>query len=254
MRSAGRIVAEVLALVEETLKPGVSTAELDRARRARTSAPRRACRRSSTTSAAGATTPATRTRTRPRPASRSTTRSSTASPATARSRPGQLVSVDVGVIYDGWHGDGARTFICGGPEAGDGRGARPRRGDPAVADGRHRGGRSPGNRIGDISAAVEDVASPAATASSASTSGTASAPRCTRTRRSRTSARARRASSSCPATAWPSSRCSTLGLGGDPDARRRLDGRHLGRVAGRPLRAHHRGHRRRARDPHDGLR
>ena len=31
MRSAGRIVAEVLALVEETLGPGVSTAELDRA-------------------------------------------------------------------------------------------------------------------------------------------------------------------------------------------------------------------------------
>ena len=30
MRSAGRIVAEVLALVEESLAPGVSTAELDR--------------------------------------------------------------------------------------------------------------------------------------------------------------------------------------------------------------------------------
>ena len=30
MRSAGRIVAEVLALVEESLAPGISTAELDR--------------------------------------------------------------------------------------------------------------------------------------------------------------------------------------------------------------------------------
>ena len=30
MRSAGRIVAEVLALVEESLRPGISTAELDR--------------------------------------------------------------------------------------------------------------------------------------------------------------------------------------------------------------------------------
>ena len=32
-------------------------------------------------------------------------------------KAGQLVSVDVGVIYDDWHGDGARTFICGGPDA-----------------------------------------------------------------------------------------------------------------------------------------
>ena len=29
MRHAGRIVAEVLALVEESLKPGITTAELD---------------------------------------------------------------------------------------------------------------------------------------------------------------------------------------------------------------------------------
>ena len=30
MRSAGRIVAEVLALIEESLEPGISTADLDR--------------------------------------------------------------------------------------------------------------------------------------------------------------------------------------------------------------------------------
>jgi methionyl aminopeptidase len=65
--------------------------------------------------------------------------------------------VDVGAIYDGWHGDGARTFICGGEAAGS-----------AAAVGLVQTTRlslmagiaaaRPGNRIGDISAAVEDVA------------------------------------------------------------------------------------------------
>lgn len=32
--------------------------------------------------------------------------------------PGDLVSIDCGAIVDGWHGDAARTIICGGPEAG----------------------------------------------------------------------------------------------------------------------------------------
>ena len=30
-------------------------------------------------------------------------------------RAGQIVSIDAGAIYDGWHGDGARTFVVGEP-------------------------------------------------------------------------------------------------------------------------------------------
>ena len=37
---------------------------------------------------------------------------------------GQLVSVDVGVIYDGWHGDGARTLHLRRPGRGVGGGPR----------------------------------------------------------------------------------------------------------------------------------
>ena len=62
-----------------------------------------------------------------------------------------------GVIYDGWHGDGARSFICGGEAAG-----RPR--PPAWCESTRLAlmagiaAARPGNRLGDISAAVEDVA------------------------------------------------------------------------------------------------
>ena len=68
------------------------------------------CRRSRAT-ATGAT------RSRPACASRSTTRSSTGSPASGTIRDGQIVSVDAGAIYDGWHGDGARTFVVGDADA-----------------------------------------------------------------------------------------------------------------------------------------
>jgi Metallopeptidase family M24 len=72
-------------------------------------------------------------------------------------REGQLVSIDAGAIVDGWHGDGARTFIVGdrGPDAA--RLVETTRlammaGIAAAV---------PGARIGDISAAIEDVAKPA---------------------------------------------------------------------------------------------
>ena len=51
------------------------------------------------------------------------------------------MSVDAGAIVDGWHGDGARTFIVGEPSAG-GRGAR--RHDPPGDDGRASPRRVPG--------------------------------------------------------------------------------------------------------------
>ena len=102
MRQAGRIVAEVLALVEAELKPGVSTGHLDRL------AERHIRGAGAVPSFKGYGH-----REQPVPgqrsASRSTTRSSTGSPATGI-REGQIVSIDAGAIYDGWHGDGARTL------------------------------------------------------------------------------------------------------------------------------------------------
>ncbi len=120
-------------------------------------------------------------------------------------RDGQIVSVDVGAIVDGWHGDGARTFFVGEPPAevadlidttraammaghrrggarqshrrhlGRGRGCRRARGlrhRPPVRRPRHRDRR------------------------------------CTRSRRSPTTGPAARGASSSPACAWRSSRCS----------------------------------------------
>jgi methionyl aminopeptidase len=157
MRSAGRIVAEVLALVEETLKPGISTAELDRVSdrhiRASGGIPSFVGYLATT----GTYDPSN---------ARSYPASTCISidheivhgiPGDREVRAGQIVSVDVGVIYDGWHGDGARSFICGGDAAGTPEAVRLVQttrlslmaGIAAAL---------PGNRIADISGAVEDVA------------------------------------------------------------------------------------------------
>ena len=152
MRRAGRIVAEVLALLEEELHPGVSTAQLD-------SIAERHIR------AAGAT-----------PSFKGYLgggrygRGPTAFPASVcislddevvhgipgerTLREGQIVSIDAGVIVDGWHGDAARTFIVGegSPDAQrlveTTRLAMMAGIAAAVA----------GNRIGDIGSAIEEVA------------------------------------------------------------------------------------------------
>jgi methionyl aminopeptidase len=158
MRSAGRIVAEVLALVEENLRPGVSTAELDRLaeRHIRSSRgvpsflnylggrhydprdphayPAATCISIDDEIVHGI-------------------------PGDREVRAGQLVSVDVGVIYEDWHGDGARTFICAGAEAAT-SGARGLVETTRLALMAGIRAAVPGNAIGDISAAVEDVATP----------------------------------------------------------------------------------------------
>lgn len=153
MRAAGRVVAEVLALLEDALQPGVSTAELDRLAEGHIRA-------------AGMT-----------PSfkdyignARYDAKHPHAYPATLcisiddevvhgipgqrRIRDGQLVSIDVGAIHRGWHADAARTFIVGDvPE--DARrlvAATSRALDAGIAAAR------PGNRVGDIGGAVEDVA------------------------------------------------------------------------------------------------
>ena len=69
-------------------------------------------------------------------------------------RDGQIVSVDVGAIVDGWHGDGARTFIVGASAPA----ARARLIDTTrLAMMAGIAAAMPGNHIDDIGAAVEDV-------------------------------------------------------------------------------------------------
>jgi methionyl aminopeptidase len=150
MRRAGQVVAEVLALVESELRPGVSTAHLDRIAE-------------SHIRASGATPsfkgyPGINPR-RPFPASLCISIDDEivhGIPGERTIRDGQIVSVDAGAIVDGWHGDGARTFFVGVPsepvrELIEATNAALMAGIAAAV---------PGNHIEDISAAVEDVAAP----------------------------------------------------------------------------------------------
>ncbi len=107
MRRAGRVVAEVLALVERELKPGVTTGHLDRLAEAHIRA-------------AGAIPsfmgyPGVNPR-RPFPASLCISLDDEivhGIPGDRTIREGQIVSIDAGAIVDGWHGDAARTFFVG---------------------------------------------------------------------------------------------------------------------------------------------
>jgi methionyl aminopeptidase len=142
MRRAGRIVAEVLALVESELKAGVSTAHLDRIAE-------RYIR------AAGAV---------PSfkgyhgfPASLCISIDDEVVhgiPGERVIHDGQVVSIDAGAIYEGWHGDGARTFEIGSSKPEVSRLVETTR--AAMMAGI--AAATPGNRIGDIAGAVEDVA------------------------------------------------------------------------------------------------
>jgi methionyl aminopeptidase len=154
MRRAGRIVAEVLALVESELKPGVTTGELDRLAE-------RHIRSSGATPSFMGYLGGGRYGRGPRAFPASTCISIDDEvvhgiPGERVVEAGQLVSVDVGAIVDGWHGDGARTFIVGDvrPEVSE-LVAATRLGIMAGI-----AAAVPGNRVGDISAAIEDVARP----------------------------------------------------------------------------------------------
>jgi methionyl aminopeptidase len=150
MRRAGVIVAEVLALVEAELRPGVSTAHLDRLAEDHIRA-------------SGATPsflgyPGVNPR-RPFPGSICISIDDEivhGIPGDRTIRAGQLVSIDAGAIVEGWHGDAARTFYVGDPPAEvaeliEATRAAMMAGIVAAV---------PGNYIGDISAAVEDYARP----------------------------------------------------------------------------------------------
>jgi methionyl aminopeptidase len=148
MRQAGRIVAEVLALVEAELKPGVSTGHLDRL------AERHIRRAGAVPSFKGYGH-----RNNPFPASLCISIDDEVVhgiPGERTIREGQIVSIDAGAIYDGWHGDGARTFVVG-----------PRRPEVDQLIDTTRlammagiAAAVPGAHLGDISAAIEDVAAP----------------------------------------------------------------------------------------------
>lgn len=148
MRTAGRIVAEVLALVESELRPGVSTAHLDRL-----------AERHIRSAGAVPSFKGYGHRNNPFPASLCISLDDEVVhgiPGERLIRDGQIVSVDAGAIYDGWHGDGARTFVVGAvaPEIAelvDTTRLAMMAGIAAAV---------PGANLGDISAAIEDAATP----------------------------------------------------------------------------------------------
>jgi methionyl aminopeptidase len=151
MRKAGRIVAEVLALIESELKPGITTGHLDRL------AERHIRAAGAIPSFKGYLGGGKYGRT-PRAFPASTCISIDAEvvhgiPGERTVRDGSLVSVDVGAILDGWHGDGARTFVVGDvPDD-----VRELVDATRLAMMAGIGAARPGARIGDIAAAVEDV-------------------------------------------------------------------------------------------------
>ena len=150
MREAGRIVAEVLALIESELRPGVSTGHLDRIAEAHI--------RKSGAVPSFKGYPGINPR-RPFPASVCISIDHEivhGIPGERIIREGQLVSIDAGAIVDGWHGDAARTFYVGDPPD------DVRRLIDTTREAMMAGiaAAVPGNHIDDISGAVEDVARP----------------------------------------------------------------------------------------------
>ncbi len=154
MRRAGRIVAEVLALLESELRAGVTTAALDRLAEDH-------IRRAGATPSFKGYLGGGRYGRGPHAFPASTCISIDDEvvhgiPGERVIRDGQLVSVDVGAILDGWHGDAARTFIVGDapPATRELVDATRLAMMAGIAVAR------PGHRLGDISGAVEDVAKP----------------------------------------------------------------------------------------------
>ena len=151
MRRAGRVVAEVLALLEAELKPGVTTGHLDELAE-------RHIRGEGAIPSFKGYLGAGRYGKGPKAFPASTCISIDSEvvhgiPGDRVIKAGSLVSVDVGAIVDGWHGDGARTFVVGAvaPEARALVDATRLAMMAGIAAARA------GARVGDISAAVEDV-------------------------------------------------------------------------------------------------
>ena len=148
MRAAGLVVATALERMREAVAPGVSTAELDAIAEG-------------VIRDAGAV-PSFKGyghKSNPFPASLCISIDSEVVhgiPGDRLIRDGQIVSIDAGAIFEGWHGDGARTFVVGdsAPEVGSLVEATRMAMMAGIA------AAVPGAHLGDISAAIEDVAAP----------------------------------------------------------------------------------------------
>ncbi len=152
MRRAGRIVAEVLALLEDALRAGMSTGELDRLAE-------RHIRDAGAVPSFKGYVGGGRYGKGPNafPASICVSVDDEVVhgiPGDRILREGQLVSVDAGAILDGWHGDAARTFVVGVVSAE----ARTLVDTTRLAMMAGIAAAVAGNSVGDIGAAVEDVA------------------------------------------------------------------------------------------------
>jgi methionyl aminopeptidase len=151
MRRAGRIVAEVLALIESELRPGLTTGHLDRLAE-------RHIRGAGAIPSFKGYLGGGKYGNKPGAFPASTCISIDSEvvhgiPGERTIRDGTLVSVDVGAILDGWHGDAARTFVVGDVTAE----ARSLVDATRLAMMAGIGAAKAGARVGDISAAVEDV-------------------------------------------------------------------------------------------------
>jgi methionyl aminopeptidase len=152
MRRAGRLVAEVLALVDEALRPGITTADLD-------ALAEKHIRANGGTPSFKGYLGAGRYGRGPRAFPGSLCISIDEEvvhgiPSGREVKSGQLVSIDAGAIVDGWHGDAARTFAVGDvPDD-----ARRLVDATRLALQAGIAAARPGAWIGDISAAVQAVA------------------------------------------------------------------------------------------------
>ena len=151
MRRAGRIVAEVLALVEGELAAGISTGHLD-------ALAERHIRAAGAIPSFKGYLGGGRYGKGPGAFPASTCISIDNEvvhgiPGDRLIKAGSIVSVDVGAIVDGWHGDGARSFLVGVVS----EAARELVEATQLAMMAGIAAARPGGYVGDISAAVEDV-------------------------------------------------------------------------------------------------
>jgi methionyl aminopeptidase len=174
MREAGRLAAEVLALMTEHVKPGVTTEELDRiayehivnvqkavpANVGYRGFPKTLCTSVNHVICHGIPSPG------------------------KVLKDGDIVNIDVTVIKDGWHGDTSRMYFVGKPSV------LAKRLVDTAHEAMMQGIRQvrPGATLGDIGHAIQKHAEAAGFRSSGTTAATASAACTTRTRRCSTTA------------------------------------------------------------------